>query len=157
MKEIYETKLIPDPPPPRFNTMGADKDKWCKYHRIKGHDTYSCIHLCREIERLIQNGKLRGYTQDRRDESRHKTEDKKEGAQEEKRHTLNTISGGFSRGGESSSSRKKYVRQVMLCQEYEKQVPEHELDVSFTAKDYKDVIPHNDDPMVVTLQIFKWV
>jgi hypothetical protein len=44
----------------------------------------------------------------------------------------------------------------MLCQEYEKQVPEHEPDVSFTAKDYKDVVPHDDDPMVVTLQIFKW-
>jgi hypothetical protein len=156
MKEIYETKLIPEPPPPRFATMGADKDKWCKYHRITGHDTDSCIHLRREIEWLIQNGKLRGYTQERQDEDRHKAENKKEGAPEEKRHTLNTISGGFSGGGESISSRKRYVRQVMLCQEYEKQVPEHEPEISFTARDYKDVIPHDDDPMVVTLQIFKW-
>jgi hypothetical protein len=117
MKEVYETKLIPDPIPPRYPTMGADKDKWCKYHKIRGHDTDYCVHLRQEIEKLIQNGKLRGYTQERRGENRQNAENKKEKVSEEKRHTLNTISGGFSGGGESSSSRKKYVRQVMLCQE----------------------------------------
>jgi hypothetical protein len=69
---------------------------------------------------------------------------------------LNTILGGFAGGGESSSSRKKYVRQVMLCQEYEETDQKHEPDVSFTSKDYRDIVPHDDDPMVVTLQIFKW-
>jgi hypothetical protein len=89
--------------------MGMDKDKWCKYHKIRGHDIDSCIHLRREIERLIQNRKLRGYAQDRRDE-RQKADNKKEEVGAEKRHTLNTILGGFAGGGESSSARKKYVR-----------------------------------------------
>jgi hypothetical protein len=83
-------------------------------------------------------------------------EGKKGEGNEEKRHTLNTISGGFAGGGESSSSRKKYVRQVMLCQEYETPASGREPDISFTTKDFRDVIPHDDDPMVITLQIFKW-
>jgi hypothetical protein len=135
---------------------GGDKNKWCKYHKIRGHDTDYCIHFRQEIEKLIQNGKLRGYAQERRGKNRRKEDSKKEEIGEEKRHTLNTISGGFSGGGESSSSPKKYVRQVMLCQEYGEQTSDREPDISFTTKDYKDVIPHNDDPMVITLQIFKW-
>jgi hypothetical protein len=59
LKEVYEAKLIPDPPAPRYETMGKDKNKWCKYHRIRGHDTDSCVHLRQEIEKLIQSGKLR--------------------------------------------------------------------------------------------------
>lgn len=154
MKEIYETKLIPEPPPTQRTTMGEDRDKWCKYHKLRGHDIDSCIHLRREIEKLIQSGKLRGYTRDKRDE-RPKAS-KKEEVAEEKRHTLNTISGGFAGGGESSSSRKKYVRQVMLCQEYEEHDQQRGPDISFSARDYQDVVPHDDDPMVITLQIFNW-
>jgi hypothetical protein len=151
VKEVYEIKLIPEPTPPWFSTLGGDKDKWCKYHKVRGHDTDSCIHLRQEIEKLIQYGKLRGYAQEGRGANRRKADNKKEKISEEKRHTLNTISGG----GESSSSHKKYVRQVMLCQEYDEQASEHEPDISFTAKDYRDVIPHDDDPMVITLKIFK--
>jgi hypothetical protein len=154
MKEVYETKLIPEPPPTQRTTMGEDRDKWCKYHKLRGHDTDSCIHLRREIEKLIQSGKLRGYTRDKRDE-RPKAS-KKEEVAEEKRHTLNTISGGFAGGGESSSSRKKYVRQVMLCQEYEEHDQQRGPDISFSARDYQGVVPHDDDPMVITLQIFNW-
>jgi len=97
MKEVYESKLIPEAPTPLFSTMGTDKNKWCKYHRSRGHDTDSSIHLRQEIEKLIQNGKLRGYAQEERGENKRKTEreTRKEGHSEEKRNTLNTISGGF--------------------------------------------------------------
>lgn len=44
----------------------------------------------------------------------------------------------------------------MLCQEYDEQTSEHEPDISFMAKDYSDLIPHDDDPMVISLQIVKW-
>jgi hypothetical protein len=67
-----------------------------------------------------------------------------------------TISGGFTGEGESSSSRKKYIRQVMLCQEDNKQAAEREPDVFFSPRDFQDVVPHDDDPMVIAVQIFKW-
>jgi hypothetical protein len=99
--------------------MGTDKDGWCKYLRIRGHDTDSCIHLSQEIVKLIQSGKLIGYTKETKGENKRNLEKdqkaRKEGQNEEQRHTLHTIPGGFARGGESSASRKKNMRQVMLC------------------------------------------
>jgi len=89
------------------------------------------------------------------DKRRSERENKKDGQNEEKIHTLNIISGGFAWGGESSSSRKKYIRHVMLCQEDNRQATERESDVSFSPLDYQDVVPHDDDSMVITLQIFK--
>lgn len=44
----------------------------------------------------------------------------------------------------------------MLCQEYDEQTTEQDPDISFSAKDHRGLIPHDDDPMVITLQIFKW-
>jgi len=38
LKEVYESKLIPEAPAPRFPTVGTDRNKWCKYHRIRGHN-----------------------------------------------------------------------------------------------------------------------
>jgi len=43
----------------------------------------------------------------------------------------------------------------MLCQEDNRQATERESDVSFSPLDYQDVVPHDDDSMVITLQIFK--
>jgi len=60
-KEVFHSKLIPNPLEPRFNRMGLDQNAWCKYHRIKGHTTDDYIHLKRDIEKLIQDGKLSGY------------------------------------------------------------------------------------------------
>jgi len=42
--------------------------------------------------------------------------------------------GDFAGGGESSTSRKKYVRQVILFQEDNKQALERELDITFSPK-----------------------
>ena len=65
LKEVYESRLIPEAQPPRTHNMGHNKDAWCKYHRVRGHDIDDCIHLKREIEKLIHNGKLREYAKER--------------------------------------------------------------------------------------------
>jgi len=107
LKEVYESKLIPYANPPQTHVMGSDKDAWCKYHRVKGHDTDDCLHLKREIERLIQNGKLRGYAKEKYDEDRRRPNETRENRRgEETKHTLNTISGGFAGGSKSNASRK---------------------------------------------------
>jgi hypothetical protein len=94
--------------------MGPDKESWCKYHRISGHGTDSCVHLKQEIAKLLQNGKLRGYAKEVRGEDKKRTEQANKRDEEQRdMHTLHTIS----RGGESSTARKKYVRQVMLYEE----------------------------------------
>jgi len=132
--------------------MGGDKVAWCKYHHVRGHDTDDCIHLKREIEKLIQNGKLRGYTRGRRDENGGGTNDNRDNRRgEEGKHTRNTISGGFVGGGESSTSWKNYARQVMLVDKGSRSFAERSPNITFSTKDFEGVIPHEDDPMVITL------
>ena len=41
---------------------GADKSKYCRYHKCYGHNTEDCIHLKDAIEILIQRGRLRQFT-----------------------------------------------------------------------------------------------
>nr|GLL25283.1 uncharacterized protein LOC109171091 [Ipomoea trifida] len=45
-------------PDPRPDPSGADMSKYCKYHRCHGHNTNDCQARRKEIERLIQAGKL---------------------------------------------------------------------------------------------------
>jgi hypothetical protein len=105
---------------------------------------------------------LRGYAKENNGEDQRKIErdqkPKKKGSDEEQRdrHTPHNISGGFVVGGESSTSRKKYVHQVLLCQEGSNQTFEREPDITFSPKYFQDIIPHHDNPMVITVQIFKW-
>ena len=157
LKEVYESKIFPEALPSRVHIMGGNKDAWCKYHRVRGHDTDDCIHLKREIEKLIQNGKLRGYTRGKRDEDgegTNRSRDDRRG--DEGKHTLNTISGGFAGGGESSTSWKNYARQIMLVDEGSRSFAERSPDITFSTEDFEGVIPHEDDPMVITLQILNW-
>jgi len=157
LKEVYKSKIIPKANPPRTHIMGNNRDAWCKYHRVMGHDTDDCIHLKREIEKLIQSSKLKGYTKRRQDENGwgiDKVRDNRRG--EENKHTLNTISGGFTGGGESSASRKNYARQIMLIDEGSHAFVEKSSDITFSAKDFEGVVTHDDDPMVITLQILNW-
>ena len=61
---------------------------------------------------------------------------------------IHTISGGFSGGGCTASQRKKYVGSVMSI---EAQMVDEMLDIdlTFTKADLRDVIPHDNDPMVI--------
>ncbi|MCI44464.1 hypothetical protein A2U01_0065703, partial [Trifolium medium] len=86
----------------------------------RGHDTEDCYRLRAIIEKLIKGGHLKRYLERRshRNESssrqrslkspRKQNSDKDKG-KETTSHVINTISGGFSGGGESNSARKKYV------------------------------------------------
>lgn len=99
--------------------MGLNQNVWCKYQRIKGHTIDDRIHLKREIEKLIQDGKLRGYVKGKHGEEGRRPEEPTKDIRDDtngdhkERHNLNTISGGFAREGGSSYSQIRYLRQVM--------------------------------------------
>jgi len=63
---------------------------------------------------------------------------------------INTISRGFSRGRCTASQRKKYARKVMAI---EVQKADNTLDVDFvfTKADRQDVVPHDNDPVVISV------
>ena len=99
----------------------------------------------------------------RRDDRRSPTAERHRGqqAQEDRRQddrpplrgTINTISGGFAGGGNSSSSRKRHLRAVHSVhistgRSWKKMPP-----ITFTDADFKGVDPKQDDPMVVTVEV----
>ncbi|KAL0408268.1 UNVERIFIED_CONTAM: hypothetical protein Sradi_1761200 [Sesamum radiatum] len=43
------------------NPKRLKSDKYCRFHRDRGHTTEECHHLKNEIEKLIQRGYLRQY------------------------------------------------------------------------------------------------
>ena len=63
---------------------------------------------------------------------------------------VHTISDGFSGGGPTASQRKKYVRSVNLVAEEFPDDP-WESDLVFTKADLWDVVPHDNDPVVISV------
>ncbi|WJX56883.1 hypothetical protein P8452_42497 [Trifolium repens] len=67
---------------------------------------------------------------------------------------VNTIAGGFVGGGNSNNARKRYVRKSKR----ESGVVGHisfppAPDLSFSPKDATYIVPHDDDPLVIQVQI----
>ena len=63
---------------------------------------------------------------------------------------ISTIAGGFSGGGCTASQRKKYARGVMTIEaQRSDQTPEP--DFVFTKTDLQDVVPHDNDPGVISV------
>ncbi|CAJ2667557.1 unnamed protein product, partial [Trifolium pratense] len=151
-------------PPKRTNNipLGLNDNAWCAYHRCRDHSTEKCFRLRDLIEELIKSGHLRRFIDDAaqgrvvvpkipRQEPRDPPGPSREPPKE--RISVNTIAGGFSGGGESSSARKRYVRRAiseiyLVRQPQPLDVP----DLAFTAKDGLEVAPHDDDPLVIQVQ-----
>ena len=62
---------------------------------------------------------------------------------------VHTISSGFSGGGPIASQRKKYSRSVMSVEAFEDHSPD--VDIMFTKEDLRDIVPHDNDPIMVSL------
>jgi len=63
---------------------------------------------------------------------------------------VHTISGGFSGGGYTASQWRKYAREVMAIGVQETNlVPD--VDLVFTRADLRGVLPHNNDPVVISV------
>lgn len=64
---------------------------------------------------------------------------------------FNTITGGFAGGGPTRSARKRYARNIMTTITIEVVTPTPIL--TFFGQDMKDVCPHKDDPVVLSVII----
>jgi len=62
---------------------------------------------------------------------------------------IHTIASGFSGGGCTASQRKKYARSVMSVEVFEDHSPD--VDITFSKGDLRDVVPHDNDPIVISL------
>jgi len=62
---------------------------------------------------------------------------------------IHTIAGGFSGRGCTASQRKRYARSIMSVEAFEDHSPD--VDITFTKEDRRDVVPHDNDPIVISL------
>ena len=70
------------------------------------------------------------------------------------RPTLNTISRGFPGEGETNLAKKRYVQSVMhVSQNLFSEKEERLVDVSFLRWDSEVILVHENDPMVIKVQI----
>ncbi|KAJ1378411.1 hypothetical protein SESBI_47871 [Sesbania bispinosa] len=140
LKEVYQFDLIRLPP---------------QVEGPKGPDM-------RYLGRYIEKRKGRGDKDQRRDEEgsgpkRCRDDRHKETRGKEKvRGVVTTIAGGFTGGGETSSARRRYARQVMTIQaDLLEQGNSHPM-IEFTNEDFRGIQPHQDDPMVIDVLMAKY-
>ena len=141
-----------------------ENTKYCEFHRDYGHRTNNCIQLKREIEYLIQRGYLRRFvSQGNQAQNQAQNQNQAPTQQPSPRQTttqhqqplgeIHVISGGFARGGESSSAQKPHMRNIRSTDMGEIQAVSKllRLDNTITSSD-SDLEgcqhPH-DDPLVV--------
>jgi len=130
--------------------LGPRKDSWCEFHEAFGHHIDNCLSLGYQLDELVTTGFLKDYVAEPTmtatllppaEEQTHETPVLDE---------VHTIAGGFSGGGPTASQRKKYARGVNSIEERISGEP-WESDLVFTRGDLRDVVPHDNDPVVISI------
>ncbi|XP_065857519.1 uncharacterized protein [Euphorbia lathyris] len=78
-------------------SLGRHPNKYCRFHRLNGHDTNDCYELKKEIERLIERGKLSQFVRKEANNEKatlpHEAEARPE--KKQKKGVINVIAGGI--------------------------------------------------------------
>ncbi|XP_017428604.2 uncharacterized protein LOC108336643 [Vigna angularis] len=181
LREALSAELLPEPMK-RPTPSSADGSKHYVYHKNMGHTTEECVTLKDKIEELIRARQLKKYvrvdrpltpaerpsprqayrhnrsknnrtdpprSERRRSKSRSRSRDRP------LRGHINTISGGFTGGGSSSSAQKRHVRALQSVHSVDK--PRRTMPpITFSDDDFHAPDPDQDDPMVITAEIARY-
>ncbi|KAL2237681.1 UNVERIFIED_CONTAM: hypothetical protein Sindi_0959800 [Sesamum indicum] len=90
--------------PKRFKS-----DKYCRFHRDRGHTTEECHHFKNEIEKLIQRGYLKEYVNQGPKHQPRDSTSKQAGNGDNLAGVIAVISGGPA-GGDSANARRALTR-----------------------------------------------
>ena len=130
--------------------LGPHKDAWCEFHQAFGHHINNCLALGHQLNELVKNGFLKDYLAGSSTAVALAVPEEEDQAHEMMIHgEVHTISGGFS-GGCTASQCKRYVRSVNSVAEEGSDDP-WESDLVFTKADLRDVVPHDNDPVVISV------
>jgi len=110
------------------------------------------LSLILQLDELVKNGFLKDYLQEPQGVQMLAAPGGDQGHEMPVHGEIHTISGGFSGGGCIVSQQKKYARAVMTVevQEADQTI---DVDLVFTKADLRDVVPHYNDPMVISVVI----
>jgi len=130
--------------------LGGRKDIWCEFHMGFRHGVQWCMALGYQLAELLKEGLLKEYLEvdDR--------EQYGEGVLGDPPYEipvhaeLNTISSGFWGGGSTATKRKRYARAVLTL-EIKSHDDAPDPDLYFTKVDSVGVVPHDNDPVVISI------
>ncbi|KAL0398236.1 UNVERIFIED_CONTAM: hypothetical protein Sradi_2166900 [Sesamum radiatum] len=138
-------------------------DKYCRFHRDRGHTTEECHHLKNEIEKLIQRGYLRQYVNQGQSSQRQApTDPANKRRQPPDSWSYRRDFGGASRGrlrqrkeSPSSSSQGEPMANPHTSPQFDS---EQQEEISFSRQDLDPKRNQNNDALVIsaTLSNF-WV
>ncbi|XP_068477159.1 uncharacterized protein [Phaseolus vulgaris] len=155
LKDLIAIPSVADrlrPPIKADKVLGPRKESWCEFHEAFGHHINNCLALGYQLDELVKSGFLKDYLMEKQ---AGRPPGLQAGGSEGQQHEapvlgeIHTIAGGFLGGGCTASQRKKYARSVMSVEVFKDHSPD--VDITFTKGDLKDVVPHDNDPIVISL------
>jgi len=129
--------------------LGPHKESWCEFHEAFVHHIINCLALGYQLDELVKNGFLKDYLAGSATTTALKVPEEDQAHDMPIHGEVHTISGGFSGGGPTASQRKRYVRSVNSVAKGRSDDP-WESDLVFTRADLRDVVPHDNDPVVIS-------
>ena len=130
--------------------LGPHKESWCEFHEAFGNPINNCLALGYKLDELVKNAFLKDYLAGSTTTTATATPEEGQAHEIPIHGEVHTIYGGFSGGGPTASQRKKYLKSVSLVAV---EFPDDtwEADLVFTRADLRDVIPHDNDPVVISI------
>jgi len=130
--------------------LRPNKDAWCEFHQAFGHPICNCLALGHQLNELVKSGFLNDYLAESQGSRTPAASGEDQGHEMYVHGEIHTILGGFSGGGCTVSQCKRYTRSVMSVGA---QVVDDVLDVdlAFTKADLRDIIPHDNDHVVISV------
>ena len=138
----------------RTDPTKRDNTRYCEFHRDHGHRSDDCIQLKKETEYLIRRGYLCHFVASEGQSQAQPLPPRQTKTQHQQPlGEIHLISGGFARGGESSSARKAYLCNIKSEEAMEVQVvsklPRLNTAITFSDSDLEGCQHPHDDPLVI--------
>jgi len=135
-------------PPKIDKRLGPNENACCEFHKAYEHPIRNCLALGRQLDELVKNGLLRDYLQEKQGTKDAAATGGGLGHEVPVHGEVHTIARGFSGGGYTASQRRRYARTVMSV-EAKRTDDAFDVDLVFTKANLEDVVPHDNDPVVI--------
>jgi hypothetical protein len=164
MAEIKNESFFSWPTPLGGDSSKRDLNKYCSYHKEKGHMTEKCYSLKQHLEELARAGHLRHYLRDGQKQHYHEGPTVAHNTKPTARviemiHTSQPNGQSHDRL-RSNLKKAQHLRRVfqvaegsVISKKPKTDFPNNEQPIFFSDEDLRDVQTLHDDPLVIKLRI----
>ena len=164
MAEIKNESFFSWPTPLGGDSSKRDPNKYCSYHKEKGHMTEKCYSLKQHLEELARAGHLRRYLKDGQKQHYHEgptvAHNTKPAARVIEMIHTSQPNGQSHNRLRSNLKKAQHLRGVfqvvegsVISKKPKTDFPNNEQPIFFSDEDLRDVQTPHDDPLVIKLRI----